>query len=110
MDQHESTHLQAHGAASPTTGAKPARNYLALGLGIIGALVWFMLLTSLGKGSGKPIVVVVGLVSAFGVWRCTADLNWGGAKRGILGAVALVPGAGFIVSVAVLLQVVRARI
>ena len=68
-----------------------------------------MLITSLGKGSFKPIALSLGLVSAFGVWRCTADLDWGGLKRALLSVLALAPGAGFIVCVSVVLQVVRAR-
>jgi RND family efflux transporter MFP subunit len=49
MDQHESTHLQAHGGASPPAGAKPARKYLALGLGIavLGALIALAILPRL---------------------------------------------------------------
>jgi TPR repeat protein len=94
-----------------TPAPRPALHagHLALGLGMVGFVLWFMFITSLGKGSFKPIAAVVGLVSAFGVWRCTADLDWSGLKRAVLSVLALLPGAGFIVGAAVLLQMVRAR-
>ena len=83
--------------------------HLALGLGMVGFVLWFMFITSLGRGSFKPIATVVGLVTAFGVWRCATDLDWGGFKRAVLCALALLPGAGFIVGAAVMLQIVRRR-
>ncbi len=94
-----------------TPAPRPALHvgHLALALGMVGFVVWFMFITSLGRGSFKPIALVVGLVSAFGVWRCTADLDWGGLKRSVLSALALLPGAGFLVGAAVLLQIVRGR-
>lgn len=94
-----------------TPAPRPALHagHLALGLGMVGFVLWFMFITSLGKGSFKPIAAVVGLVSAFGVWRCTADLDWRGLKRTVLSVLALLPGAGFIVGAAVLLQMLRAR-
>lgn len=94
-----------------TPTARPALHagHLALGLGMVGFVLWFMFITTLGRGSFKPIALVVGLVSAFGVWRCTADLDWGAVKRTVLSALALLPGAGFIVSAAVLLQMLRGR-
>lgn len=81
--------------------------HLTLGLGMVGFVLWFMFITSLGRGSFKPIAAVVGLVTAFGVWRCASDLDWGGFKRVVLCTLALLPGAGFIVGAAVLLQIVR---
>jgi TPR repeat protein len=94
-----------------TPTARPALHagHLALGLGMVGFVLWFLFITSLGRGSFKPIALVVGLVSAFGVWRCTADLDWGALKRTVLSALALLPGAGFLVGAAVLLQMVRGR-
>ncbi|MES2582713.1 MAG: hypothetical protein V4627_08365 [Pseudomonadota bacterium] len=94
-----------------TPAPRPALHagHLALGLGMLGFVLWFMFITSLGKGSFKPIALVVGVVSAYGVWRCTADLDWGGLKRTLLSALALLPGAGFLVGAAVLLQMVRGR-
>ena len=96
-------------AYTPAPRAALNVGHLALGLGMLGFVLWFMFITSLGKGSFKPIALVVGLVSAFGVWRCTADLDWGGLKRAVMSALALLPGAGFLVGAAVLLHMLRGR-
>lgn len=102
-DEDDNAHWQDTPAPRPALHA----GHLALALGMVGFVLWFMFITSLGKGSFKPIALVVGLVSAYGVWRCTADLDWGGIKRAVMSALALLPGAGFLVGAAVLLHMLR---
>ncbi|WP_374403241.1 tetratricopeptide repeat protein [Niveibacterium sp.] len=77
---------------------------------VIGALSLAVLLTaapSVGRGGLKVLMLLVSFIGAWGVWRSTADLDWGEAKRAFLAVLALIPGVGFIVCVAVLLRVVR---
>lgn len=81
--------------------------HLALVIGALGLVPLLMLAPSMGRGGVKVLAFALGLVGAWGIWRSTADLDWGTAKRAVLAALALIPGIGFIACVAVLLRVVR---
>jgi TPR repeat protein len=68
----------------------------------IGFVLLMMLATSTSPASFKIGAAIVGVIGAFGVWRTTADLEWGGFRRVLMSAAALVPGAGFFACVWVL--------
>ncbi len=81
--------------------------HVALVIGALSIAVLLTLAPSVGRGGLKVLMLLVSLVGAWGVWRSTADLEWDEAKRAFLAALALIPGIGFIVCIAVLLRVVR---
>ncbi|PTT77463.1 hypothetical protein DBR42_25130 [Pelomonas sp. HMWF004] len=81
--------------------------HVALVLGALGLAILLMLIPSMGKGGFKLLAVLMGVVSAFGVWRTTADWDWSGPKRVFVSTLALVPGLGFVACVGVLLHAVR---
>lgn len=100
---------QAHDEdeAAPPPRFQLHAGHVALVLGALGLAILLVLIPSLGKGSFKALAVLIGLIGAFGVWRTTADWDWGGAKRLLVSALALIPGLGFVACVAVLLRTVR---
>ncbi|WP_374603263.1 tetratricopeptide repeat protein [Niveibacterium sp.] len=81
--------------------------HVALVIGALSLAVLLTLAPSVGRGGLKVLMLLVSLVGAWGVWRSTADLEWDEAKRAFLAVLALIPGIGFIVCIAVLLRVVR---
>lgn len=90
------------------SGFRLHAGHLALGLCIAGSLLLLLFIPSLGRGGFRAIAVGLGLIGAWGVWRTTADGDWGGATRLLASGLALLPGLGFVACVAVLLLAVRA--
>jgi hypothetical protein len=91
---------------------EPAASRWHLGLwatlaAAIGFVLLMMFATSTSPGVFKGTAAVIGVVGAVGVWRTTADLDWGGFSRVLISAVALVPGAGFFACLWVLWKALR---
>ncbi len=83
--------------------------HLALLIGVMSPMLMLTLATLLPKGMALPAVVAFCLCSAWGVWRCSADLSWGIGRRTLGASMALIPFVSLFPSTYLLISVLRAR-
>ncbi len=83
--------------------------HLALLIAVTSPMLMLTLAPLLPRGVLPPMMAAFCLASAWGVWRCSADLSWGVGRRALGTGVALVPFLSMFPSTYLLIAVLRAR-
>jgi hypothetical protein len=97
---------QKPSSSSPAT-FKLHAGHLALLIGAAAFLILLALATSLTGGPLKGLAVALAAIGAFGVHRCSGELGHPVASTWLLTGLALIPVAGSMICILVLLWVVR---
>jgi len=105
LDQRFSQWQAAQGSNSPSF--KPHIGHAALLLGAAGFLILLALTLTLTGAPLKAIAVALAFTGAFGVYRCSTDLETPTLATRLLTALALVPVAGSFACLLVVLRVIQ---